>query len=100
MGSDPPRLNTYSIRRNSSRHQMMHDRIVEDRSFGGAVGRNTSKWIIPIFEADFRGKVEMVGHSHTKERVNGEHKLRPEPARQSPTLPTSGRWRNSIARLT
>jgi hypothetical protein len=35
-----------------------------------------------------------------KSESMGEHKLRPKPARHSPTLPTSGRWCNSIGRLT
>ena len=35
--------------------------------------------------------VEMVRHSQTKGRDNGEHKLRPTPARQSSTLPYRGR---------
>jgi len=34
--------------------------------------------------------VEIVGHSQTKERDNGEPKLRPKPARQSSTLPVRG----------
>jgi hypothetical protein len=33
---------------------------------------------------------ELMWHSQTKERDNGEHKLRPKPARQSSTLPESG----------
>ena len=33
----------------------------------------------------------------TKERVNREHKLRPKPARQSPTLPMSGERKRSDA---
>ena len=37
-----------------------------------------------------RGMVEIVGHSQTKGRDNGEPKLRPKPARQSSTLPMSG----------
>ena len=37
-----------------------------------------------------RGTVEIVGHSQTKGRDNGEPKLRPKPARQSSTLPLTG----------
>src|SRR5450631_4493120 len=42
-----------------------------------------------------RGMVEIVGHSQTKGRDNGEPKLRPKPARQSSTLPISGMWKRS-----
>src|ERR1700751_2048194 len=42
-----------------------------------------------------RGMVEMVGPSHTKGRDNGEHKLRPTPARQSSTLLMSGDGKRS-----
>src|ERR1700752_868388 len=41
------------------------------------------------------GMVEMVCHSQTKERANREHELRPKPARQSPTLLTSGEGKRS-----
>ena len=37
-----------------------------------------------------RGTVEIVGHSQTKGRDNGEPKLRPKPARQSSTLLIGG----------
>ena len=33
-----------------------------------------------------------------RERANGEHKLRPKPARQSSTLPMSGMWKRSHGR--
>jgi hypothetical protein len=33
-----------------------------------------------------RGMVEIVGHSQTKERANGEPEHRPKPARQASTL--------------
>jgi hypothetical protein len=33
-------------------------------------------------------------------RANREHKLRPKPARQSPTLPMSGAWKRSHSRTT
>src|SRR5271157_6152608 len=36
----------------------------------------------------------------TKERANGEHKLRPKPARQSPTLPMRGVWKRSHGQAT
>ena len=39
--------------------------------------------------------VEMVWHSQTKERANGEHELRPKPARQSSTLLMSGEGKRS-----
>src|SRR5580693_689785 len=37
---------------------------------------------------------------NTKERDNREHKLRPKPARQSPTLPMRGVWKRSHGRAT
>ena len=40
--------------------------------------------------------VEMVWHSQTKERANGEHELRPKPARQSSTLLMSGEGKRVI----
>jgi len=38
-----------------------------------------------------RGMVEIVGHSQTKERANGEPEHRPKPARQASTLLSGGR---------
>ncbi len=40
-----------------------------------------------------RGMVEIVGHSQTKERANGEPEHRPKPARQASTLLSGGRRR-------
>ena len=37
--------------------------------------------------------VEIVGHSQTKERANGEPEHRPKPARQASTLLSGGRRR-------
>jgi hypothetical protein len=39
------------------------------------------------------GTAEILGHSQTKGRDNGEPKPRPTPARQSSTLPMSGMWK-------
>ena len=40
--------------------------------------------------------VEIVGHSQTKGRDNGEPKLRPKPARQSSTLLMSGDGKRGV----
>src|SRR5262249_7007396 len=45
-----------------------------------------------------RGTAEILGHSPTKGRDNGEPKLQPKPARQSSTLPMSGVWKRGQGR--
>src|SRR5262249_19891074 len=45
-----------------------------------------------------RGTAEILGHSQTKGRANRGNKLRPNPARQSSTLPMSGVWKQSHGR--
>src|SRR5271166_491860 len=47
-----------------------------------------------------RGMAEMVCHSQPKERANREHKLRPKPARQSPTLPVTAEGRTPLCYTT